>query len=166
MGLNSDEDWTVSVGGGLLPSTTRPPVAALTEVWQTVRDLDLGPQQHAALRKLFGTGGTESVEDSLDGGVFDFPVVLGDGRMLAVRVRRGDGLTDRQRRAARYQPEQLPGEGRSPGFWAVRDTNTGALVTEDGRVLRWGVEAGAASWISREVARGDYRGWNGRAQAS
>ncbi|MFD9064169.1 hypothetical protein ACFVZ3_21900 [Kitasatospora purpeofusca] len=162
MGLTSDEDWTVSVGGGLLPPTTRPPAAALTEVWQTVRRLDLGPQQHAALRKLFGNGGTESVEAALDGGVFDFPVVLGGGEMLAVRVRRGDGLTDRQRLAARYRPEQLPGDGRNLGFWVVRDTKTGDLVSEDDRVLKWGVKASAASWISREVARNDYRGWNGR----
>ncbi|WP_406088852.1 hypothetical protein [Kitasatospora purpeofusca] len=137
-------------------------MAALTAVWQTVRELDLGKQQHAALRKLFGAGGTEAVEDCLDGGTFDFPISLPGGEPVAVRVRRGDGLTDRQRRAARYQPEQLPSQGRNVGIWVVRDTKTGDLVEEDGRVLTWGVKASAASWIGRVVSRGDYRGWNGR----
>ncbi|WP_328954807.1 hypothetical protein [Kitasatospora purpeofusca] len=163
MALTSDEDWTVSVGGGLLPPTTRPPVAALTEVWQTVRSLDLGPQQHAALRKLFGAGGTEAVEDCLDGGTFDFPISLPGGELVAVRVRRGEGLTDRQRKAIRYEPVQLPPEGRNPGLWAVKDAEVDDLVREDNRVLRWGIRASAESWIRREVSRGDYRWWNGRA---
>ncbi|MFJ4094163.1 hypothetical protein ACIPYS_21495 [Kitasatospora sp. NPDC089913] len=41
MGPTSDEEWTVSVGAGLLPPTTLTPAAALTEIWQTVRDVEL-----------------------------------------------------------------------------------------------------------------------------
>ncbi|SDS56480.1 hypothetical protein SAMN05216371_0171 [Streptomyces sp. TLI_053] len=165
MGPTNDEEWTVSVGGGLLPPTTLAPAAALTEIWRTVRDFDLGPQQHAALRRLFGAGGTEAVEDCLDGDVFDFPVVLPGDRLVAVRVRRGDGLTGRHRNAARYEPVQLPAEGRDPGLWAVKDSATDDLVRDDGHVLRWGIRSSAESWIRREVSRGDYRQWNGRANA-
>ncbi|MFB7382752.1 hypothetical protein ACFC6U_20945 [Kitasatospora purpeofusca] len=164
MASTSDEDWTVSVGD-LLPPTALPPVAALTEVWQTVRGLDLGDQQHAALKLLFGTGATEMVEAALDGGTLDFPVQLPETRMT-IRVRRGDGRTARQRHAARYRVVQEPRQGRNPGLWVVMDSKTGGPVREKELVLRWGIEASAQSWISREVARGDYRGKAGHAQAS
>ncbi|WP_406088023.1 hypothetical protein [Kitasatospora purpeofusca] len=161
--MTSDEDWTVSVGG-LLPPTTRPPMAALTEVWRTVRDLDLGDQQRAALRLLFGSGTTEMVEAALDGGELDFPVVL-PASLIVIRVRRGDGLTSRQRHAGRYRVAQLPRQGRNPGLWVVEDTRTGSPVREDGRVLYWGIAASAQSWIGRELARGDYRGKAGHTKA-
>jgi hypothetical protein len=165
MAVARDEDWTVSVGE-LLPPTTRPPMAALAEVWQTVQGLDLGDQQHAALKLLFGSGATEMVEAALDGGTLDFPVILPTRRII-IRVRRGDGLTTRQRHAARYRVVQQPGQGRNPGLWVVEDTATGEPVREDGRVLRWGIAASAQSWIGRELARGDYQGKAGHAaQAS
>ncbi|MFD8318584.1 hypothetical protein [Kitasatospora purpeofusca] len=165
MALTSDEDWTVSVGD-LLQPTTLPPVAALTEVWQTVRGLDLGDQQHAALKTLFGTGSTEFVEAALDGGTLDFPVQLPETRMT-IQVRRGDGRTARQRHAARFQVVQEPPRGRNPGLWVVVDSTTGDPVREKGIVLRWGIEASARSWIGRELARGDYQGGKaGHAHAS
>ncbi len=163
MALTSDEDWTVSIGDGLLSPTTRAPAAALTEVWRAVRDLDLGPQQYAALRLLFGTGATEMVEAALDGGVLDFPVVLGVRRVV-IRVRRGDGRTARQRHAGRFRVVQEPRQGRNPGLWVVMDSRTGEPVREKGHILRWGVESSARSWIRREVARGDYQGKAGHAQ--
>ncbi|MFB6888183.1 hypothetical protein ACFCX4_02575 [Kitasatospora sp. NPDC056327] len=161
MGWTAGEDWTVSVEEHLDP-TELPPVAALTAVWQVVRALDLDDQQRAALRLLFGTGGTEMVEGALDGGQLDFPVVLPD-RRIVIRVRRGDGLTARQRHAERYRVVQQPRQGRNPGLWIVEDTATGLPVQEDGRVLRWGIASSAESWISRELARGDYRGKAGHA---
>ncbi|MCX4686750.1 hypothetical protein OG401_20955 [Kitasatospora purpeofusca] len=164
MGWTAGADWTVSVDGHLDPSAL-PPLAALTAVWQAVRGLDLGDQQRATLRLLFGTGATEMVEAALDGGVLDFPVVLPDRRII-IRVRRDDGLTGRQRHAARYRVVQEPRRGRNPGLWVVVDTTTGDPVREKGHVLRWGIESSAQSWISREVARGDYQGKAGHAQAS
>ncbi|MFD5081843.1 hypothetical protein ACFWOG_04275 [Kitasatospora sp. NPDC058406] len=164
MALTSDEDWTVSVDGRLDPQAL-PPTAALTAVWQAVRELELGEQQHAALKLLFGTGGTEMVEAALDGGTLDFPVVLPTRRIL-IRVRRGDGRTARQRHAGRYRVMQEPRQGRNPGLWVVVDSRTGEPVREEGRVLRWGIAASAQSWISRELARGDYQGKAGHAHAS
>ncbi len=156
MALTSDEDWTVSVDGRLDPQALLP-AAALTAVWQAVRGLELGDQQYAALKLLFGTGATEMVEAALDGGQLDFPVILSDSR-TTIRVRRGDGRTARQRHAARYRVKQQPRQGRNPGLWVVEDTSTGQLVREDGHVLRWGIESSAQSWISRELARADYQG--------
>ncbi|MFE2110374.1 hypothetical protein ACFXAF_31545 [Kitasatospora sp. NPDC059463] len=164
MGWTADEDWTVSVEGHLDP-VALPPTAALTAVWQAVRELDLGEQQHAALRCLFGTGATEMVEGALDGGQLDFPVVLPDSRIM-IRVRRGDGRTARQRYSERYRVVQQPRQGRNPGLWYVEDTTTGEPVREDGHVLRWGIAASAQSWISRQLARGDYQGKAGHAAAS
>ncbi|WP_327679457.1 hypothetical protein [Kitasatospora sp. NBC_00458] len=161
MGLTADENWTVSVDG-LLDPTTLPPMAALTAVWQAVRKLDLGEQQCAAVRLLFGTGATEMVEASLDGGVLDFPVVFSNRRII-IRVRRGDGRTARQRHGERYRVVQQPRQGRNPGLWVVHDTTTGEPVREDGHVLRWGIAASAQSWIGRELARGDYQGKAGHA---
>ncbi|MFD9592090.1 hypothetical protein ACFWA9_04935 [Kitasatospora sp. NPDC059973] len=164
MGWTADENWTVSVDGHL-EATALPPTVALTTVWQAVQGLDLGAQQRAAVRLLFGTGATEMVEAALDGGQLDFPVVLRAGRIV-IRVRRGDGLSGRQRHAARYRVVQQPPEGRSPGLWVVEDATTGEPVREDGRVLRWGIAASARSWISRELARSDYQGKAGHTQAS
>ncbi|MFB7474570.1 hypothetical protein [Kitasatospora sp. NPDC056184] len=164
MGLTADEDWTVSVEGYLDP-TPLAPVAALTAVWQAVRGLELGSQQRAALRCLFGTGDTARIEAALDGGQLDFPVVLPASRIL-IRVRRGDGRTARQRHAERYRVVQEPRQGKHPGLWVVEDTATGEPVRERGCVLRWGIASSAQSWISRELARGDYQGKAGHAAAS
>ncbi|GAA1406321.1 hypothetical protein GCM10009639_54090 [Kitasatospora putterlickiae] len=164
MGWTAGEDWTVSVEGRLDP-TPLPPAAALTAVWQAVRELDVGDQQYAALRWLFGTGATEQVEAALDGGQLDFPVVLPDSRIM-IRVRRGDGRTARQRHAERYRVVQEPRQGRHPGLWVVEDTTTGEPVRERGCVLRWGIASSAQSWIRRQVARGDYQGKAGHAAAS
>ncbi|MEV6979143.1 hypothetical protein [Kitasatospora sp. NPDC093806] len=149
---------------GHLEPMTLPPIVALTTVWRKVRQLDLGDQQTTALHRLFGAGDTEKVEASLDGGVFEFPIVLPGDRRTCIRVLRGDGLTGRQRHAAQYRVLQLPAEGRNPGLWAVQDMETGALVHEDDRVLRWGIASSAQSWIRRELARGDYRGRDGHAR--
>lgn len=63
--------------------------------------------------------------------------------------------------AGRYQPEQQPGEttanGRvRPGPWAIRDTNTGALVQtpgEDGtpELVTFPLREQAAAWVRRET---------------
>ncbi|MFE7492168.1 hypothetical protein [Kitasatospora sp. NPDC057541] len=162
--MTAGENWTVSVEEHLDP-TALPPVAALTAVWQAVRGLELDNQQHAALRLRFGTGATEMVQGALDGGQLDFPVVLPDSRIV-IRVRRGDGRTARQGHADRYRVVQQPRQGRNPGLWVVEDTTTGLPVHEDGRVLRWAIASSAQSWISREIARGDYQGKAGHAPAS
>ncbi|MFJ4090565.1 hypothetical protein ACIPYS_03185 [Kitasatospora sp. NPDC089913] len=162
MALTADEDWTVSVDGCLEP-TALPPAAALTAVWQAVKDLEFGDQQRAAVRMLFGTGATETVEAALDGGALDFPVTLPAGRIV-IRVRHGDGRTARQRHAARYQPVQEPPRGRNPGLWVVMDSATCEPVREKGHVLRWGIESSAWSWIGRELARSDYQGKAGHAR--
>ncbi|MGW2544556.1 hypothetical protein ACWC5I_27675 [Kitasatospora sp. NPDC001574] len=158
-----DGDWTVAVDGHLTP-TTLPPRQALTAVWQTVRPL-VSDYQRQALHRLFGAGDTERTEQLLDGGEAEFPIVLAGGGRASIRIWRGDGLTSRQRLAARYRPMQLPREGRNPGLWAVQDIETGALVREDGRVLRWGIESSAQSWIARQVAQIEYQGRYVRAQA-
>jgi hypothetical protein len=64
----------------------------------------------------------------------------------------------------RYRPEQQLGgtspNGRTlPGLWAIRDTETGALVQTAGEAELHATREGAAGWIRRnrylgEVDRG------------
>ncbi|MBV6697418.1 hypothetical protein KV557_09810 [Kitasatospora aureofaciens] len=153
-----ESDLTVAVDGHL-NAVTAPALQALEILWQTVRDLPIGEYQLGAMERLLGSGTTSDMERLLfGGGQVDFPLVLADGAGVIVRVWRGDGLTASQRIAARYVPEQVQAPGRGvPGLWAVRDTQSGEFVSEEGQVVHFAIEDSARGWIGRQVNLAGYR---------
>ncbi|MBV6699328.1 hypothetical protein [Kitasatospora aureofaciens] len=155
--MSIEDDLTVAVDGHL-KSTTLPIQAALTTLWQTVRELPIGEYQLRAMHQLLGSGDTRPIERFLAGeGATDWPLDLTGGGRVTVRVSRGDGLTTSQRIAARYTPEQQQGHRRGSGPWAIRDSATKGLVRDDGEILLFPIKDSAQAWIGRQVNLAGYR---------
>ncbi|MFF0409042.1 hypothetical protein ACFYUY_01230 [Kitasatospora sp. NPDC004745] len=155
-------DLRVAVDGYLEPATA-PFTAALTLVWQAVRDLPMVDYQGRYMHRLLGSGSTLAVEQLLDErGAVELPLDLGAAGTTTVRIQRGDGLTRAQRTLARYTVEQLPPSPRGVSHWAVRDTQTGELVRDDdGEVRRFSTESGASEWRQRQGYLAGYRSMPG-----
>lgn len=153
-----NDDLTVSVDGHL-ERVTKPALEALDTLWATLRELPIGEYQHRAMERLLASGSTADLERMMYGdGVIDWVLDLGGEDRAIVRVWHGDGLTASQRIAVRYQPEQVQVPGRGvPGLWAVRDTQSGKLVHQDGEVLHFAIEESARGWIGRQVNLAGYR---------
>ncbi|MBO1415086.1 hypothetical protein [Streptomyces sp. FH025] len=153
------EPLTVSIDGHLEPVTARA-LEALEALWQAVRALPIGEYQLGAMERLLGSGSTADLERLMNGDeATDFTLTLDGGCGHAVvRVRYGDGLTCRQRVAARYAPQQVHRASRgAPERWAVLDSWTDAEVVEDGVALRFGSESAAREWISGQVLLATYQ---------
>lgn len=154
-----DDELTVAIDGHL-ERVTLSAGAAIVRLWQVVRELPIGDYQMGAMHRLLGSGSTVDMEKILAGeGQTDFALDLAGGRRVIVRIWRGDGLTASQRIAARYKPEQVQESARGgvPGLWAVRDTQSGDLVRDDGGVLHFPIQDSAQGWISRQANLASYR---------
>ncbi|MEV7023350.1 hypothetical protein [Kitasatospora sp. NPDC093558] len=155
-------DLAVAIDGYLEPVTARFE-AAMTKLWQAVRELPIGEYQYGAMHRLLGSGITRDLERLLDGeGAVDWVLDLVGGGRVIVRVWRGDGLTTAQRVGRRYVPEQQLGARRGAGLWAIRDVVTGNLVRDgagdDCKVLLFSIRESAQAWIARRVNFAGYRG--------
>ncbi|MFH9348311.1 hypothetical protein [Kitasatospora sp. NPDC017646] len=159
----STDSLTVAVDGHL-NRTTLPALEALDTLWQTVRQLPISAYELTAMERLLGSGGTADLSRMMDGsGVVDWPLGLTSGGQAIVRVWHGDGLTHAQRVGAQYTVEALPPGPRGGRSWAIRDTETDALVRDDeGTVRAFSMESSAQGWVQRQAYIAGYRGLPGR----
>ncbi|MFJ1935798.1 hypothetical protein ACIOGZ_24465 [Kitasatospora sp. NPDC088160] len=146
------DELTVSVDGHLEP-VTAPALQALDILWLTVRELPMDSLQMWAMKRLFGSRSASELEHRMNGDeIIDVTVSLNDGSLVIARVSCGDGLTCRQRVAARYRPERVERPAGRPDQWVVLDLVTGYPATD------WlSSESAAHEWIRRKVQNANYQ---------
>ncbi|MFJ6617570.1 hypothetical protein ACIQOW_08345 [Kitasatospora sp. NPDC091335] len=145
------EPLTVSIDGYLDP-VTAPPEAALETLRQAVCALPISAYERQAMRRLLDSSGAD-LEYRMNGDeTTDWPVSLDDGTLAIVRVSYGDGLTCRQRVAARYEPRRVERPSGRPTEWIVWDLGLDLAATA------WlGSEPAAREWIRRQVQTATYQ---------
>ncbi|MEV7358223.1 hypothetical protein [Kitasatospora sp. NPDC091276] len=146
------DELTVAVDGHLEP-VTAPALQALDILWQTLRELPIGEYQLRAMERLVGSRDTRDLQNWMHGDEStDWTLALEGGDTAIVRVTYGDGLTRRQRVAARYRPERVERPAGRPEQWVVKDLATGYPATN------WlPTEAAACEWIRRQVQNANYQ---------
>ncbi|MFD4394628.1 hypothetical protein [Kitasatospora sp. NPDC058478] len=146
------DELTVSVDGHLKP-VTAPALQALDILWQTLRELPIGEYQLRAMERLVGGDDTRGLEKWMNGDEStDWTLALEGGDTAIVRVTYGDGLTRRQRVAARYRPERVERPAGRPDQWIALDLVTGYPATD------WlPTESAACEWIRRKVQNATYQ---------
>ncbi|WP_280685522.1 hypothetical protein [Kitasatospora sp. MAA19] len=153
------DELTVAVDGHLEP-VTAPPLEALETLWQAVCALPISDYERRAMQRLLGSGTTDDLERRMNGDeTTDWPLTLDGDSLVIVRVSYGDGLTYRQRVAARYTVVQLPADQRGRRPWVIRDAETGGLVTAGTgpRPLEFSIRESADEWTRGRVNLAGYR---------
>lgn len=150
--MSITDPLTVSIDDHLQP-ITKPPLEALEVLWQGVRQLPISDYERRAMQRLLGSGSTDDLERMMNGDeVTDWTLGLQGGGRAIVRVSYGDGLTCRQRVAARYVAEKVERGPGLPERWVVKDRQTGYRASDT-----VSSESAAREWIRRQVQNANFQ---------